>query len=249
MRTDPDAQRPDIQAWRPELVRLTSFVRDEFDILNATWMDDLFGIGYQRVRDERVGPARTQTIDFENGLLSLTMMPGVVHWNYAPHDPESPETRNLPFPDFERPFLEFAPRWFALCPDLQRLAWGPILRLYEPDREASYRRLCNYLNFDLDAERSFDFSYQINRPRTSRFVTEPSLRINRLMRWSAAASFRVVFQPRPVAPRRISSFCRLELDINTDAENEQPLLRERLAGLFNELVRTGNEIVNEGDIP
>jgi hypothetical protein len=248
MRTDADAQRPEIDSWRPELVRLTSFVRDELDVLNVPWMDQLFGAGYRRVREERVGPSRTQTIDFGNGFLSLTVLPGIVHWNYSPNDPNSAEVRNLPFPEFARPFLEFAPRWLEICPDVQRLAWGPILRLYETDREASYRRLSSFLNFNLEAETSFDFSYQINRPRNSRVVTGPLLRINRLSRWSAGSSFLVVLHPTMAAPRRINSFCRLELDINTDAENEALLPRESVPALLDELVAMADEILREGDI-
>lgn len=251
MRTDPDARRAPITSWRAEFLRVTSFLRGEFDHLDPPWLDDLFApSAYPRITDQRTGPTRTQTIEYENAHLSLATSPGVVHWNYAPADPGFSATEATSFGSFAEPFIDFIPRWFAVCPELQRLAWGAIARLPVATRDESYNQLSSYLNFDLDALHSFDFSYQINRPRTSKVLTpEQQLRINRLARWSAGSSYMILIVPPQPTPRHISTYCRLEMDINTAADFDGTLPRDRLRHLLLELVRLGNELLQEGDIP
>ena len=101
------------------------------------------------------------------------------------------------------------------------------------DKEEAYRQLSSYLPFDIGRkEFRRDFNYQINRPRKSRVFGE-DLRINRLMKWNFSfiwfrtiAGISLAKNQWSTTPQS-SHMCFLELDINTDAEIDEPFVRER----------------------
>jgi hypothetical protein len=140
----------------------------------------------------------------------------------------------------------------ATCPETKRLAFGALLNLDVGSREEGYRRLSDYLDFDVNPE-SFDFLYRINRKRRSEVV--PGLVINRLTTWSVGFRQRETLTI-PLAGGAVESegghaayHCRLELDINSAPEFGGPLPHNRLADLLDEMQRWSLEIVRDGDIP
>ncbi len=99
--------------------------------------------------------------------------------------------------------------------------------------------------FDIDAEGSSDFFYQINRPRLLRLL-ESEFNINRLSKWSVATLEMLAFQIKPdlkaFSPSETKHALRLELDINTSQFHTEPLDRKILPSIFEELVKYGIEI-------
>jgi len=151
-------------------------------------------------------------------------------------------------------FGEFVTRWLQLedCPILTRLAFGAILMFPVDSREAGYSQLQPYLPaVELDPIHSSDFQYRINRPRVSTLgIAE--LGINRLSTWSVmyvqSATLHLGSDgaSQRVGERRFA--CRLELDINTAPDPEITLDPSVLPKVYRELVTSGDEIVQMGDI-
>jgi hypothetical protein len=252
MRTDSGVQREPLSAWIAENLRLTAFASGQSDISTAKWVEDLFGEDVVRLQDNRASGIRTEIVPFAKGRLLLQRIPavGVVHWTYAiPQDLPTVPLEST-FVETLEEFRDVVERWFQYCPDLHRMAFGCILRLPVPSREAGYRKMSNYMVFDLDDE-SVDFSYQINRPRLFTGGSAQKggpIRINRLARWSVGATFAVSIPPVQMVPNLMSSFCRVELDINTAPETDVILRRASLHSIFGEMVSLSSELVTEGDI-
>jgi hypothetical protein len=137
----------------------------------------------------------------------------------------------------------------ASFPPATRLAFGTVMELPARDKEEGYRQLSAYLPFQIGESNSSDFLYRINRPRNSRILNE--LRINRVSVWSLSmlrqtqltpsATGHIASSARSTGPQYA---CRVELDINTDAQFTDPLNNT----IFDELVDLAKEIYTKGDI-
>jgi hypothetical protein len=251
MRTDPSARRAQLDAWQTENLRVTAFVDGKSDISKNRWLEDLLGDDVVRIQDNRTSGVRVEVVSFAHGKIALQTMPsmGAIHWTFVDTDDATPESPRMNFVDSLEPFSELMQRWFHLCSGVHRLAFGCVLRLPVPDRETGYRKMSDYMTFNLD-DGSFDFSYQINRPRLFSGI-EPAvepIRINRLARWSVGMTFVVGITPARNLPSPISSYCRLELDLNTPPESQDVLSSTSLCSIYDELVRLGSELVREGDV-
>ena len=247
MRTSPDAMRPPIDSWNAEVLRMTAFVVETLDPGANNWWDQVMDAPPDTTRDERREGYKIQTAQFEGGLLNLTVTPRTIEWAFVVPDPPSGEFQAVPLGQHLEPFRRVVHEWLAGCPALSRLAFGCILRLPIGSREEGYEQISRYLNFNLDPG-SFDFNYQINRPRRSA-VVGPDLRINRLSRWSVGRLIQWAVIGDQVRPGSSRSYCRLELDVNTDGERTEPLPSQSLRELYDELISMGREVVEEGDIP
>jgi hypothetical protein len=64
-----------------------------------------------------------------------------------------------------------------------------------------------------------------------------------------ARDIRIAIEGGQVRQEPQGSYCRLELDINTDAEHVTPLPARSLRERYDELIGMGREIIEEGDIP
>ena len=141
--------------------------------------------------------------------------------------------------------------WLPEAPSTKRIAFGAELLAEVSDVRSGYLALQSYLpDIRLDPQSS-DFSYSINRPRTSQDL---AVKINRLSRWGVVILLRfkmgvpsesVVLQ----APDSQWTACRLSLDINTDAAFSGELPHERLAEILDNLIAFGQEIAAQGDVP
>ena len=76
-----------------------------------------------------------------------------------------------------------------------------------------------------------------------------SLKINRLSKWSVAKRIRSRFEIGQ-SPQILNELyaCRVELDINTDAENRDAIPLQILNDLFTNLIALGLEVAEKGDI-
>ncbi len=241
------ANRSSIEQWQTEQLRLTAFPTPT-QIGGSGWWEGVVGEPPEnRTLKPKVGVQQDEG-PFEHGRLMLAIQPDRVDWLFTTSDEHESV---IPFPIALASFNEGMFRWFENCPSMQRLAFGAILTQPITDRIAGYRQLSAYLpSVNIDAENSSDFSYQINRPRSSKSVIA-GLRINRLTKWSVQTRMQVRLLPisRPVDVLEGPVACRLELDINTSQDYRGEFSKDRLREIFQELVEMGREIASEGDIP
>lgn len=243
--------------WEAETLRLTGLLPAN-DEEAADWWGQVVGEEPETTSLRR-GVERRVEGPFRGRRLSLVVKPDRVDWVLSPS--ASDEDEDLRFASTGRfvesldAIREVGNVWLERGHGIsfQRLAFGAVLLFPVDDTQSGYRRIRSYLPaVTLDPEGSSDFSYRINRPRMSGKLGF-GLRINRLATWSVAML--QVGTLSPQGPRVVRSLgprvhaCRLELDINTDAEYEGQLDAAQLRPLFQELTEYALEIAREGDKP
>ena len=253
------ANRLPLTAWDAESLRLTAFSPPSSPVDDTGWWDSLMGgpPEVEVVRHRESGKSVEGA--FEHGRLVIQTSPDRVDFHAIPSPEQDATGGFLTIGKFEQAlgrFDELMNRWLTLdsCPDIQRIAFGAVLLSPVDSKVSGYRQLAAYLpSVTIDAEHSTDLLYQINRPR-ERTAGTPAVKINRLSKWSVAQMIGAGFVvgPTQILHRSMSpafQACRLELDINTDAERREPLPREALPRIFRELMDLGIQIVKAGDIP
>jgi hypothetical protein len=152
----------------------------------------------------------------------------------------------------QRWFRGLMDQWLPKCPPIKRLAFTASLLQPATGRRASYELLDSYLRcVDIDPESS-EFLYRINRRRDSA-IGVPGLVINRLSTW-LGAKFVVLTGlveagiPEQPLRQQETSYCALELDINTAPDFPRLLPQGDLIRIFGELVESAVEIATRGDM-
>ena len=238
--------------WGVNQIRLTAFPEPSATVNGADWWQQLTGESPDTtVASPKIASHQTQGT-FQDGTLALQIQPLRIDWLHAATAPEGMADFSGtlgPFVTVLPTFLELMFKWLSRpdCPSLLRIAFGTVLLMPVDTREAGYERLGAYLPFvKLDATHSSDFLYQINRPRSSN-VFQPLL-LNRLSKWSVGALQALIASPAGIAIAGRQYHCRLELDINTSAENTKTFPQDALVKLFDELGALAAEISDKGDI-
>jgi len=245
--------------WLTESIRLTAFADSPNVDLGVNWWREVVGQEPASHTVQRVMPSLQDHGPIYNGYcnLSLTYQPGRIDWVMSAIIPETLKFESFPnFGPLDEAVSRFrgiALTWLKSAPPLKRLAVGAVVLMPVADKSDGYQKIQRFLPSVKIDENSADFSYQINRPRESRTIG--SLRINRLSRWSVAMLSGIQFQIGPggssqaiESPSGISAI-RLDLDINTQPENVQPIAPEARAPLFEELTAFAREIADKGDTP
>ena len=246
--------RPDLNTWMSESIRLTCYPLTSPQVGEANYWNQLFGEPPES-RTHRIRESIQQDEGIiDNSKLILGIQPMRIDWILS-HPEVLGQFWIGRFLDSLTPFFDLMLRWLTICPPIKRLAFGTVLVMPVDNREAGYSLLGRYLSHvQLDAENSSDFLYQINRTRMSRTRIE-GLTINRLSKWSVAkmGTFHVEISPNtPLAISNPTSelfACRLELDINTSQTYQNELPHDQLNNIFQELVDLSRELALEGDIP
>lgn len=255
-----DINRSPIEVWQVENLRLTAFPIPLEQDTESWWVDVVGELPESSTSQPKRGVKQQKSLIETDIELTLNVQPSRIDWLLSlAEDQDTPPTSFPligPFPDLLDRFSIFMYRWFELetCPSLHRLAFGAVLLHPVGSRTEGYRLLNSYLpTVSLDPENTFDFSYQINRPResTSGIV---NFSVNRLSKWGVSTWRSFALSIEPIT--RIRSFpdqelyaCRLQLDINTSQYFQGEITREHLPEVFSELVELGVEIIREGDIP
>lgn len=244
--------------WKVGLVRLTCFVPPGVAYKDPGWWEKFIG---QPPEAKTAKPKEGSEVISGPGLggaATLSLDPSRIDWilNTAEEVTNSPDLPTLGgFRDVAGKFRDFASDWLKVAPTANRIAFGALLLLPAKDRQEGYRGLSQILKtVEVDPVDSEDFLFQINRPRKSQVLE--GLRINRLTKWSVGVlrglSLRLIAgKANVMANANIASshyFCRLELDVNTDAERIEPLPPQHMAEIFGELVDQATEIAERGDL-
>ena len=245
--------KSDQLVWQAESVRLTVFTATQ------PALADLSGSWKSLVGDE---PDAAQTKPkecvlqefgpFREATLTFRYVPHRIDWQVHTSKP-SLETWDTigTFADETPPFVNLMKKWLAVSPKIKRMAFGAVLISPVSDHNEGYGKISKYLPFDVDLK-ARNFTYQINRPRKSRFDVS-GLEINRLSKWACmerrTAQF-VVGEAMPIGDDSSPLItARLEVDINTASDYPNSLDPGNLADLFSECVDLGAEIAEKGDIP
>lgn len=257
MSKSPATKRSALTAWSTEILRLTAFHQLGVQKGHNDWWESVTGSQPEsknlKPREggyEVAGP-------FANGVLTLRA--DVARFDWILSGAVSMDKPLTTFPlvgslqDAMGSFMPLMQAWLPTAPPINRIAFGAVWQQQVSDRVAGYRLLDAYLPFvELDAEKSSDFLYQINRHHTASEFGQ--MHINRIARWSVALMQPVTIAlgagkpPTSVSTGESVSALRLELDINTDATRTEPLSPNTLASFYKYLAKLGTEFAEKGDI-
>jgi len=244
---------PPLSSWKVLSLRTTAFYLPNEKVDPAGWWFELMESSPDaELRKPKEGVVRLEG-SIENRKRSITTSPGRVDFRLENDDVGGDPFCPLGAPEDVCPgFIQISKSLLGLAsfPAVNRLAFGSVMDLPVREREDGYRQLSAYLPFEIDASNSRDFLYRINRPRQSR--TAEGLIVNRVSVWTVrmlrktqltvSAPGHIVFLKDNSAP---TYACRVELDINTDAEYTGALS----AAILEELVDLAREIYAKGEVP
>jgi len=236
--------------WFLANARLTFFVIPEAQIVSTLWQDTL-GEEPENSAFQRASLTRTANGPFAEGRLDLLTQPMRVDWVYQGAESEGNSPPMLgTFPAAADPILDIGRRCQAggSFPSTYRIALGFVLISPTPDRDTGYRELKEYIDGVPDAPDAADFQYQVNRPRPSGAIA--GLLVNRLSKWSVGG-YRMVAvslgEARNPMVTPLQYHLRLELDINTAADFQGLIPRDRIQGVIEDLFRGAQEIYERGN--
>jgi hypothetical protein len=238
--------------WAVNQLRLTAFPTPSAVIRTPEWWPQVTG----QPADQTAHNAKQGVFEaagaFADGVLTLRVQPLRIDWLYTPPMPEGlPAFREVlgPWATAVDQFTPAVERWLALedCPDLVRLAVGSVLLDPVESREVGYRQLGRFLPAIQLDENSSDFSYQINRPRSSAIIGD--LKVNRVSKWSVGKFQAFVASDTGITFADKSFACRLETDVNSDPEYGRLLPKAELPTVFREFIGLTSELAERGDIP
>lgn len=238
----------DPKFWQVEQLRLTVFTKLPLneDML-AAW-GQVTGVEPESKTSKTALGIYTAEGAYNNARLFLNIGPGRVDWLLTPIGSVEDPTPTLgALAETEEVFLGLLKPWLErLSIVVIRIAHGIVLRSPTPDRVSGYKVVADLVPaLKIDAENSSDLTYQINRPRKSKVVE--NLKLNRLSKWGVI-HFSFFDAVSRIQGNSNQHFCRLELDINTDADQSNDLANKSV-DLVGELIQLGGEIAANGDTP
>lgn len=248
---------PAVDAWEVAAFRFTAFLTPSGPPVSDTWWGEVVGEDPETTTERPKAGERKQEGPYGNGQLTLSVTLGRVDWVLGPKLPTEPPEGFLVAGAFVQSctrFTDLVDKWLTLdtCPSLQRIAIGAVLLQPVADRASGYRKLESYLpSVRLDCENSRGFLYQINRPRAGPIR---DIKINRISKWSVQSSNVTGMavengQLRVLATAEQVYACRLELDVNTDANFTEEFTLDEAKQIHSALVEMATEIAREGDQP
>lgn len=240
--------------WQVESLRVTAFPVDISAVSAEKMWETCIGKTPDETRIQRSG-IETREAEYANGRIFLIKQVDRVDWRYHMQPEESEEPPALSIIgsiDSELSVVtDLARNWInsGTVSPINRLAFAGVL-LYPVESVTAGYEILQRLLPSLNLENVKDLNYQVNRPRMSSAID--GLSINRLSRWNVIRSH--IFAAVPSVSLRFRSTAdevvasRLELDINSAAEQTQPIAARSLVSLFDELVGNGLELSKKGDV-
>jgi hypothetical protein len=242
--------------WLTETIRFSAF--GEALVPGSSLLSDIFGVQPEDVNERPAQSFRQEAARYGHCRIIVTRSPqrlDLIFADLADANTSDPTRSNYkPFfdiGDYDDVFESVRPRVHDLVGKLQnptRLAYAPILFAPAQTPIEAYRLLAEkltQLHFDPDTDT--DVLWQINRPRMSR--TGP-IRLNRVSKWHAIVQHLQIIPPISRVPQRYdAAAARVEIDINTPADNPRALADIDIMSITDELVLLAREILDKGDIP
>jgi hypothetical protein len=241
--------------WKAKMLRVTAFPLKSVPVGSRNLWNEL-QIG-ESERHEKTKISVSDQGPVNDNWFVVTNAGSRIDLLYLPTPSETPVSEFTDVGDFEESanwFLNVVSRWFENhCPPLSRLAFGAVLNHVVADRLEGYAAISDFLPFKVDAEKSRDFAYQINKP--VHWVDSPIIEINRLSHWSVAMMATLVGdailnfpQIATTLESQSSSFaCEATFDINTAPKSGLVITREMAISLLRELQKQAVELSVTGD--
>lgn len=253
-RSSQNAQRAEEAAWDADVLRLTRLCPPGPAINVDGWWNRLVGADPDSANTQPKAGIQAVAGRYDDWPLALQVLQreGRIDWIAGGLGESVNNPDAAPFPQRLSSFMEIMRRWLTEV-DLptNRLALGMVCMLDINSVREGYQKISDYLDFDVNADVSSDFHYQINKRRES--IVVPGMWVNRLMQWSVASFHEkalVISAGAGIAASETAApryFLRLELDINTAPETSQ-LPSDRLAALLEEFAEWAGQIIREGEI-
>jgi hypothetical protein len=262
----PKKPAQDWTVWEAESIRMTAFPVPATTVTGyESWWSATNGAEPETVTNQAgagkyqaVGVLKARQAEYS---CALSYAPDRIDWLLGPYFSQNTfDLSKFTLGPVEEPwtlFHDIASSWLEkLSPRIARLAFGAVLVMRVPDRQAGYAKLNEYLPaVELDPVGSSDFFYSINRPRKSKSGVH-NLEINRLSNWSVGHISPVQIQLTSPGGAQVTgipsalsvSICRLECDINTKPESIGELPRGELVNVFGEMMEFGKELAQRGDL-
>ena len=233
--------------WLAEVVRFTCFCTPRPPQPNLWSL--LTGEPASEVSERPTDLLRIEAGEFLAGGLVITQQPGRVDYVYgAKVEPQlEVEGRELdalahigPGTLAVNALLSLVNGRLDILSNAHRLAIAPVLVRQGIDNAAVLSFILENENLPARLEDT-DIAWQINRPRAA---VSFSGRFNRVLKWNSVANQQITFSMAgglPVSPPRIIRFARVELDINTLQQSQQPIPFEKPEEVLIELVASLRE--------
>jgi len=243
--------------WQTESIRFSAF--GEALVPGHSLLPVLLDVQPEAVNERPAQSFRQETARHAHFRLTITRSPGRLDLLFA--DLTDANTSDPTRPDY-KPFFEigdyddvFPPiraRIHQLVARLQnpiRLAYAPTL--FAPTRtlkEATHLLAGKLSHVHFDPENDTDVFWQINRPRVGKISP---LRLNRISKWHTIAVQRLQITPpiARIAPDFVAAAARVEIDVNTPADNSEALVHVDATSVADELMSLAHELFEKGDIP
>lgn len=237
----------DLDRWRFESLRLTTFHGDVIDSKSVSPWELAFGDAPESTTINSDGRQEMKEID---GRLLLCQTAGNrVDWSFHSPAPIAGENDGLgPVQLAADLFLGQTLRWLEKMPSINRVALGGVAYIPVSSKKDGYVVLDELLpSVNLDVEDSSDFQYRINRPRTLQ-VGGRDFFINRISTWSLR---RIDVTPLAM-PHRASTLrverASCELDVSSAGDNVTSIEAQESVNLVHRFVELAYEVLERGDI-
>lgn len=244
--------------WITEAIRFSAF--GELPPHGSSLLLDLFGVQPEQVNERPGQSFRQEAARHGRFRIIVSRNPGrldVVFADLADANTSDP-TRSDYKPFFEigdyddvlpliRPHID---QFVRSLKNPTRLAYAPTL--FAPARvqqEANRLLAAKLPHVCFDPDKDTDVLWQINRPRT---IAGSRIQVNRVSKWHTILT--QLFRIGPPMPRVLQSHdaataARVEIDINTPADDPQALAGVDLMSITDELASLARELIEQGDIP
>jgi len=241
--------------WRTLGIRLSVFPVGPWEAPADLWRDIVGELPANEANQPREH-VRVQSGPWQGGTLQLTASQLLTVWfGLPPPTPEGrPQVENWAVVDILPAFHSITRAWLASADfGIKRIGFGLNALLSAQDQVSAYRLLNGIVSaVEIDPEATSDFTYQINRPAPSQTLGG-SVRLNRLMKWSAPFFRGAQIQVAPGGTIETTSlageqYAGMEIDTNTPAEWTDPLDKERLGAIYDELVKLAWQSLEFGEL-
>jgi hypothetical protein len=245
-------EAPGICDWQALVVRVTAFnpapataARTLWERLAGSMPETVLSSPHTGI-DQAIGA-------WHKGQLMVAQQPDrsdLLYASFGEYGGQSAGVPLGPYRDSIGEFIPLAQRWLDVLEVIvTRVAFGLVVECPVSSRSEGYRVLDQLIpSVRLDADRSSDFFYQINRWRKSKLV---EANVNRLTKWSVMHRIRVGTSSsgEKLPPTDLGDAVRLEMDMNTSADVFLRMNPKVAAELLDEEVALALEIAERGDVP
>lgn len=242
---------PDL-VWQLETVRLSLFLEILTPSMGEDWWENIVGVAPEQSTVKRATGEHMDAGPFENSQLTLgrQMLAKRVDWILHPRQFLSDELLGIgEFLNTQEKFVDLMNRWLEQSEiRVVRVAYGATLLAPVGDVSTGYSILHSALPMIKFQDDWTDFNFQVNKKIFLPELSETPLAafpVNCLTKWGVI-SFGYISIEQSSVLQPLQTAARVELDLNTDAENKKVLDKTQVNVIFKSLVGLAKSYSKEG---